>query len=92
MTTWREFLKEKRKDPALADKSEPEKMKIAGVEWRKMTGKPKAPKKTRKHKKERHHEKKHGKPGKSGKHTKTQTVHMKCGKCDCKLTIQVSCD
>lgn len=92
MSTWREFLKEKRKDPALADKSEPEKMKIAGVEWRKKTGKPKAPKKTRKHKKERDHEKKHGKPGKPGKHSKTQTVHMKCGKCDCKLTIELSCD
>ena len=92
MTTWREFLKKKRKDPALADKSEPEKMKIAGVEWRKMTGKPKAPKKTRKHKKERPHEKPHDKPDKPGKHSKTQTVHMKCGKCDCKLTIELSCD
>jgi hypothetical protein len=90
MSSWREFLKKKRQDPNLAGKSEPEKMKLAGIEWRKMTGKPKAPKKTRKHKKEKHE--KHEKHGKPGKHTKTQTVHMKCGKCDCKLTIELSCD
>ena len=91
MTTWREFLQEKRKDPALKDKTEPEKMKIAGEEWRKLTGKPKSQKKTRKHKK--HVDKsgvhEHGKHSKQGK---TQTVHVKspCGTCN--LTIKISCD
>ena len=48
MSTWFEVKDKALKDPELKDKPVTERLKIAGDRWRKITGKPKGPKKSKK--------------------------------------------
>ena len=85
MTTWFELKKEVLNDPALQGTPVTKRLQIAGERWRKITGKPKAPKKTRKNKKVK--EMVVGKASKSGKSNSTT---LSCPGCKCNLTITLT--
>lgn len=87
MTTWFQLKKEVLNDPALQGTPVTKRLQIAGERWRKITGKPKAPKKTRKNKKVKEMVAGKATSSKSGKSNSTT---LSCPGCKCNLTITIT--